>query len=333
MRSAAGSAGSATRFGPLRAEAGEGVEVRDLRDRDRACPTGRWRCPRAASRPEDAGQALRLEPAARAPGQVPHEARHEVVGDVAGGDVALEARVVAVRDREVRDRPGQDARVEHRRRGVDELRPGVAHEEREAAREALLHLHLQRVVDRVAHVVAVEAHRVEAREGPHEPAPRGTVAPPSEDDGGTLPKHGFGTRCSSALPERELLDRELVDVRVGHADVRPLRAGVGDLHREVRAQLALARPRSTAARSPSRGRGPRRTRSGRGRRRASRRDRRHRGALRRARRRAGRCRGSAGSRSAGTGTAGCVNGRRDARPARSRRARSPRARPSSRPSW
>ena len=91
---------------------------------------------------------------------------------------------------------------------------------------------------------------------------RGTVAPPSEDDGGTWPKHGLGTRCRSALPERELLDRELVDVRVGHADVGALRPGVGDLHREVRARARAGRRRSTAARSPSRGRGRRRTRSG-----------------------------------------------------------------------
>src|SRR4029077_19488903 len=96
----------------------------------------------------------------------------EVVRDVPGGDVALEGRVVAVRYREVRDGAGEDAGVEHGRVRVDQLRPGVADEEGKAVREPLLGLHLERVVARVADVVAIEADGVEAGIGPEGLGPR-----------------------------------------------------------------------------------------------------------------------------------------------------------------
>src|SRR6185503_20971551 len=101
------------------------------------------------------GQAVRLESPAAPPWQVPHEARHEVVRNVPGGDVAVEPGVEAVGDREVGDRPRENAGVEHRRGGVAELRPRVADEGREAVRETLLELHLERVVARVSDIVAI----------------------------------------------------------------------------------------------------------------------------------------------------------------------------------
>src|SRR5262249_55568487 len=81
-------------------------------------------------------------------------------------DVAVEPGVEAVGGREVGQRPHEQAVVEYHGGGVDELRPGVAGQQGEAAREALLDLGLQRVVARVADVVPGEAHRVEAGEGP-----------------------------------------------------------------------------------------------------------------------------------------------------------------------
>ena len=67
------------------------------------------------------------------------------------------------------------------------------------------------------------------------------VGSPSDDERGMMPKYGLATRCQQRVTQRELLDRELIEVRVGNADVRDLRADVRDLDRRVRRQLALHR--------------------------------------------------------------------------------------------
>ena len=56
-----------------------------------------------------------------------------------------------------------------------------------------------------------------------------------------MPKYGFGTRVVQRVAERELIDRQLIEVGVGDADVRDVRADVGRFDRRVRRQLALQR--------------------------------------------------------------------------------------------
>ena len=68
---------------------------------------------------------------------------------------------------------------------------------------------------------------------------------------------------------RELIDGQLIQVRVGNADARDLRSDVGDLDRRCSTSARAAPTRSTAARSRSRDRGRPRRRPARGRRPAS----------------------------------------------------------------
>ncbi len=155
----------------------------------------------------------------------------------------------------VGNRSGQNRRVEHRRRIVDQLRPGVAHEIREAVGEALFELDVEAVVDRRADVVPVEADggvlRVRLEQLRHGD---GRIA---ERRG---PRNGAEKRIRHALQQRraqrELLDGQLIQIGVGDADVRDLRADVGDLQRDVRGELALEGrvPLLDVARSRDRGR-------------------------------------------------------------------------------
>ena len=88
---------------------------------------------------------------------VPDRRRDEDVRDVAGRVVAFELAVEAVGDRVVRNRPGQNRRVEHRRGIVYQLRARVAHQIRQAARQPLLELGVDALIERRADVVPVQA--------------------------------------------------------------------------------------------------------------------------------------------------------------------------------
>src|SRR6266542_132757 len=150
---------------PLCAESREGVEVRDLRD-------GEWQPRLQQDRAVDApaseqfvGDPREVESPPLPDRQFVGEARDKDVRNVASRDVAFERAVEAVGDREIADRTGLDARVKNLTGVVDQLRARVADEERQPSRKTLFELRLQRVIARVADVVAIEADGRETREG------------------------------------------------------------------------------------------------------------------------------------------------------------------------
>src|SRR6266542_163762 len=143
----------------------EGVEVRDLRD-------GEWQPRLQQDRAVDApaseqfvGDPREVESPPLPDRQFVGEARDKDVRNVASRDVAFERAVEAVGDREIADRTGLDARVKNLTGVVDQLRARVADEERQPSRKTLFELRLQRVIARVADVVAIEADGRETREG------------------------------------------------------------------------------------------------------------------------------------------------------------------------
>src|ERR1700724_3555398 len=87
------------------------------------------------------------------------------VGEVAGGEVAVETAFEGVGDGVVGDGPGEDGGVEDRRSVVDELGARVADQDGEAAGEALFEFGLDRVVVGVADVIAKEGDVGEFGEG------------------------------------------------------------------------------------------------------------------------------------------------------------------------
>ena len=66
-----------------------------------------------------------------------------------------------------------------------------------------------------------------------------------------MPKYGFGTRSSSGDADGQLARGQLIQVRVGDADVRDVRPDVRRLERRVRRQLPLDRHVPLLRRSPT----------------------------------------------------------------------------------
>ena len=195
---------------PLDAEAGERVEVRRLRDGDR----------HAGLQRENAGE----RPAARRP----HSGRHQDVRDVARRVVALERSIEAVRRLEVRHRRSQNRRVEHRRGVVLQHRSRVAYEIRQPVRHALLHSRRDAVINRRPDVVAIEAHRRVLGERLEQLSHRNGGIPErrrARDDAEVR----IGDARRQRRTERQLIGGQLVEICVGDADVRDLRADVRDL--------------------------------------------------------------------------------------------------------
>ncbi len=117
---------------------------------------------------------------------------------------------------------------------------GVADEIRQAAREPLLQLRGHAVVERGADVVAIEAHGRVTRVRLEQLCPRDRRI--AERRGSrNLAEERIGHRLLQRRTDGELLDRQLIQVRVRDAHVRDLRADVPDLDAHRRGQLALNR--------------------------------------------------------------------------------------------
>ena len=122
---------------PLHAEAGERVEVRRLRDRDRHARLQRRRAPRRSSR----WRARRPRRAAagrgpRPPADPTRPTRRRRAGCRRSSSRARAPRLKLSATGIVRDRSGQNRRVEHRRGIVHQLRARVGDRVRQAARRA-----------------------------------------------------------------------------------------------------------------------------------------------------------------------------------------------------
>jgi len=98
--------------GALRAVAGEGVEVGDLRDCQRDSGLEGDDAGELPSVCEFAGDAVGIEVMAGADGEIVGPADGGDVGDIAGGDVAVEAAIEGIGDRIVGDGAGEDGGVE-----------------------------------------------------------------------------------------------------------------------------------------------------------------------------------------------------------------------------
>ena len=101
---------------------------------------------------------------AGADGEVVGPANGGDIGDVAGGDVAVEAAIEGVGNGIIGDGAGEDGGVEDGRGVVDEFGARVTEEHGESVGEALLDFGLYGVVVGVADVVAEEGNVGEFRE-------------------------------------------------------------------------------------------------------------------------------------------------------------------------